>query len=92
MVIGTAAERPAELTLSFGDRTPVDAGEAQLHQATGIGLPVLIAAGSESLTAVVVVLAGKADRDGVVGKRAKLPDCVSAQPIDPRSACKIDPT
>src|SRR5262245_29338076 len=67
MIVGPAAERPAVLAVSLGDRMFVDAGDAPLHQAVGIELPVLVAVGAEPEAVVVVVLVGDAHGDAVAG-------------------------
>src|SRR5262249_43644705 len=43
VIIGATAERPVKFAVRFPDRQIVDAGEAALHQARSIILPVLIA-------------------------------------------------
>src|SRR5918993_5835652 len=65
MVVGSAAERPVVLAVGLGDRMFVDAGDAPLHQAAGIELPVLVAVGAEPEAVVVVVFVGEAHGDAV---------------------------
>src|SRR6478609_413341 len=65
MVIWPPSRGPVEFPLRFADRQVVDAGEAPLHVACGIELPVLVAVAAEPLAGVVVPFVGKAHRNPV---------------------------
>lgn len=56
-----------KLSVGFGDGMLIDAGQAALHQAVVIELPVLVAIGTKPVAAVVAVLVGKAHGDTVAG-------------------------
>ena len=71
---GPAAERPVVLAVGLRDREVVDAGEAPLHQALRVELPVLVAVGAEPVAVVVVLLVGEAHGDAVVSARPQLLD------------------
>src|SRR5215469_546630 len=74
MIVGPPAERPVEFPLRLLDRQVVDRGEAALHQALGVELPVLVAIRAKPIGAVVVPLIGEADRDAIAFERPQLLD------------------
>ena len=65
MIVSTAADRPVELAITLGDRLPVDACDATLHQPVHVELPVLVTVGAKPIAAVVVKLIGKAYSDAL---------------------------
>ena len=58
-----------ELAILFGDRQIVDAGEALLHAALLIELPVLVAVGAKPLVPGVMPFIGKTHGDPIAGER-----------------------
>src|SRR6516162_2884920 len=54
MIVGTATERPMKLAIAFLDGEVVNAGDASLHQAMLIELPILVAVTAEPIAAIVV--------------------------------------
>src|SRR5262252_8617259 len=67
MIVGPAAERPAELPLHFGDRQIVDAREAALHETFLVELPVLVSVAAEPGARVVMPLVGESHGDAIGG-------------------------
>src|SRR5215475_1476005 len=67
MIVGPAAERPAEFPLPFSDRQIVDAGEAALHEPFLVELPVLVAVAAEPGARVVMPLVGESHGDAIAG-------------------------
>ena len=65
MIVGAAAERPVELALRLLDRQVIDAGEAPLHQAEFVELPVLVAVAAPPLAVVVVPFVFEAHGDAI---------------------------
>ena len=63
MIVGTATERPMKLPIAFLDGEVVNAGDASLHQAMLIELPILVAVTAEPIAAIVVPFVGKAHRE-----------------------------
>jgi hypothetical protein len=74
VIVGPAAERPAELAVGLGNRVFVDAGDAPLHQPIRVELPVLVAIGAEPVAAVVTIFIGEADGDTIARMRPNLLD------------------
>src|SRR5581483_6524009 len=74
VIVGPAAERPAELAIGLGDRVLVDAGDAAAHQSVGVEFPVLVAVSAEPGAAVVMELVGEAHGDAVAREGPKLLD------------------
>src|SRR5690348_12079094 len=74
MVVRPASERPVVLAVRLADRQVVDAGDAPLHVALGVELPVLVAVGAEPVAGVVVPFVGEAHGDAVVVPRPELLD------------------
>ena len=68
MIVGATPEWPEIFAVGFFYRQVVDAGEAALHQAGRIELPILVAIGAEPVAAVVVPFVGKAHGDAVAGE------------------------
>ena len=69
MIVRAATERPVIFAVAFLDRSIVDAGNAQAHQAVLVEFPVLVAVAAEPITAVVVLLIYKAHGDAVLTER-----------------------
>ena len=68
MIVRTTPERPMILSRALGDRSIVDAGDAEAHQALLIELPVFVPVAAEPVPAVVVPFVGEADRDAIVAE------------------------
>ena len=56
------------LTLRFGDREVIDAGQTQAHQTAFIEFPILIPIRTKPISGVIVPFVGKAHRDPVVSE------------------------
>src|SRR3989338_9430667 len=56
-----------ELALGLADGQVVDAGEAQLHQALVVNLPVLVAVAAKPLACGIAPFVGEAHGDAVAG-------------------------
>src|SRR4051794_35640085 len=74
MIVRPPAQWPPELAVGVRNRVLIDAGVSGTHEAVLGELPVLIAVGSEPVSAVIVVLVSVADRDAVLGKGPELLD------------------
>jgi hypothetical protein len=74
VIVRPATQRPEVLSISFGDRVLVDAGDASLHQSRCVELPVLVAVGAKPRAAVVMVFVGEAYGDAIAGMRPDLLD------------------
>ena len=74
MVVGPTALWPAKQPLRFVDRVFVDAGNAFLHQAVGVELPVFIAIGTEPVAAVIVIFVSEPDGDAIAAESPQLLD------------------
>lgn len=96
-MVEPAAGRPSECPFRLPNRMLVDAGKPSLHQTIGRKFPILIAVGTEPITAIVVVFTGIWHDDAPIfvpempaslahcrGNAARLRQSVSGM-------CKVDP-
>lgn len=67
MVAGTATERPVERAVGHADGIFIDGGDASLHQACRIELPVFVALCTEPLAIDIAILIGETNSDAVSG-------------------------
>ena len=74
MIVGATSQRPEELAFCRLDREIVDAGEATLHEALFVELPVFVAVGAKPLPGIVVPFIGKMHRDAFAGTGPQLLD------------------
>ena len=68
VIIGAATKHPVILAVACFDRTIVDAGNAQAHQAVLVELPSLVAVAAKPVAAVVVPLVGETNLDAVLSE------------------------
>jgi len=68
VTVWTATRRPVVQALRLADGQIIYAGDAQVHQAAVIELPVLVPVRAEPVARIVVPFVGEADRDAVVGE------------------------
>jgi hypothetical protein len=77
VIVGTSPKGPAIFALPIFDRQVVDAGDAPLHEAGVVELPILVTITTKPLAGIVVPFIGKAHGYPAVAKRPDLFD----QPI-----------
>jgi hypothetical protein len=74
VIVGSTSERPAKLTVGFGNRMFVNAGVPNPHQTICGEFPVLVSVSAEPLTAVIMMLVSITDCDAVPCERPQLLD------------------
>lgn len=90
MIVGSPAERPAEVAVGLPDRQIVDRREAPLHEAGRVEFPVLVPVGAEPVAAVVVPFVGESHRYAVAFERPQLLDQAVVRLLRPLAGEELD--
>src|ERR1022692_3733904 len=74
MIIGSAPHRPPVFALGFCDRTIIDTGDAQPHQALFVKFPILVAITATPVATRIMPLIGESHGDPIPVERPQLLD------------------